>query len=159
MSNFFLFSNWNLHLRRNKRDIEADELSSLLSITPLSPSPSRPFSRLGLIHLRFFFGFLFFAKLSPSTPLPFNNLVSFGPFQIQGFLWKIAWRRVLTEDRYQTLNPLSSLCPHIYLLCLSNSESNDHFIYQLPFYLDSLGKVIRPNYVNWVAPLYGGPHL
>lgn len=45
MLDFFHSSNWNLHLRRNIRDI--DELSSLLYfISPLSPSPSGSDSRL-----------------------------------------------------------------------------------------------------------------
>lgn len=37
---FFLSSNWNLHLRRNIRNIEKDELSSLLLIiSPIHRSP------------------------------------------------------------------------------------------------------------------------
>lgn len=53
--------------------------------------------------------------------------------KIQGFLWESARRRVLTQDKYQTLNPLSLLCPHICLLCLSNLQSNNQLFIHYPF--------------------------
>lgn len=127
VSGFFLSSSWSLHLHIYTRDTEIDELSSLISIiSPLSPSPSRSDSRLwSLSSLGSFLVSSCFALLSYSSPPSPSSFPSHTiwfllfPSKIQGFHWKIASGRVLTQNRYQNLNRRSSFAsclPSLFLL-------------------------------------------
>lgn len=85
----FLCSSWNLHHRRNIRDFEIDELSSLLSIiSPLSPSPSLRTLGFDLYPLRVLFLFPLSMPISLLPPLPFHPLFLLKPFCFLCFLPK-----------------------------------------------------------------------
>lgn len=70
ISDFFQSSNWNLHLRRDLRDEEIAELSSLLSLlNHLHPNPSMLDSRLWSFSSGSSSVSSFFLALSSPTPL------------------------------------------------------------------------------------------
>lgn len=146
ITTFFQSSNWNLHLRCNLRNPEIDELSSLLGLlSPLHPDPLKSDSISWALLSNGIFSvssFLLCSFFPFSFPSPFPHKTIWYPIispKVQGFLWKIACSRALTQDQFQRLHPHLSSSLQVYLLCFANSKSNDHLFLQCFFFLAALG--------------------
>lgn len=50
------------------------------------------------------------------------------PPKVQKLLLKVVWGRVLPLDRVQILFPHLYMSPHICVMCLSDSKTNDHLL-------------------------------
>lgn len=85
-----------------------------------------------------------------STRLPFGTLWS-SP-KIQGFLWKLAWHRSLSQDFFQRLHHNIALSPLSCVLCFANSEYNDHLFIRGPFSWLLWGKLFKLINLCWVIP-------
>lgn len=119
-----------------------------LSSTPSSYYTTTRFYDLGFIFLHF----LFFLK--PTASIIFSHSSIWHPFvpsKVPGFFWKVAWGRVLTQDRFQILNPLIPLSPHICVFCHNHSESNDHLFIHCPFSCRLWGKLFCQINLSWVV--------
>lgn len=92
ISDFYLSSNWDLHLRRNIRDDELPQLSSLFFIlTHFHPSPFHPNSMFWSLASSGSFSVSSLYAASPPLPLTFlfqTNLVSVSFFKNSRFSMK-----------------------------------------------------------------------
>lgn len=154
IADFFLNLNWNLHLRKPQRQWN-NEISSLLALLyRLIWTALGWIYGLGIISLRLLFGFLLLLGPFVSLPLSFPayfHLVSIVPSEVHSFLWKVAWCRPPTQDRFQILHSHFSSSPHICFICYANYESSDHLFIHCPFTWQLWEKFCLIN-LNWVVP-------
>lgn len=109
----------------------------------------------------FYFFFLLLFTFPPFASVLYpDHLVPPCPPKGQAFLWKIAWRRAFTQDRFESLQPNSVLSPNVRFLCSANSESNDYLYVHCPFSwtlwsklfsLTNLTFAIPPNFPSLIS--------
>lgn len=51
---------------------------------------------------------------------------SWAPLKVQGFIWKVARRRVPILERLQIMNPRQVLFPNVCVMCYDGPETIDH---------------------------------
>lgn len=107
-------------------------------------------------------GLLFVPSFFSSLSSPFHLLTIWFSLILpkkRGFLWKLAWRGVLTQDRFQSmhLKIVSSL--HMCLLCSVNSESNNHLFFHCLFSWTFWCKLFHLINLNLVVLISHPSHL
>lgn len=127
-------NNWNFHLRRDLRNEEISEISSLLSLlqaqrvslASLANSRIWTLSSSALFSVPSFCQALTFPSLGLYPLFPHIRVwCSSSRLKVQSSIWNVAWGRVLTSRRVHTIHPHLFWSPHICVLCYSNSKTND----------------------------------
>lgn len=111
--------------------------------------------RIGPFHLWVLSPFPLFSWSLASFSSHFPHSSICHPF-VQGFFWKLAWVRALTQYRLQTLNPSVLLSPHICVMCQKHYESSARPFFHCPFSWHLWRKLFTLINLSWVfqTPLF-----
>lgn len=74
------------------------------------------------------------------------------PLEVQGLVWKVAWRRELTANRLQIINLHRSLSPKVCVMCYRGPETNDHLLVHCPLVATLWKRILYMVHLHWVSP-------